>query len=275
MCPQTVLPVLFLFAFHAVAADRAAIVEERHSLFTLATLAVTYQELQNNSPVGHPISAALAWDVDDISKTPQFAVDKNRNLKNQSEIFHAEVSTLHRAWKTKKSPYPPGLAPVDKRSHYGARLENATMYTTLEPCPMCSSTVLMSHVPKIIFAMQDSAFRDPKTHVLDQPLVGSFYGRRIDAVGSTTAWAGELNTKVWEAEQQVFAGKVTDPKMVWKDARGVTRLNLISYLYREGNQLFKPGFDAFVKYSVKNPENEKLYRALMKNLFPAIQVKTH
>jgi tRNA(Arg) A34 adenosine deaminase TadA len=266
---------LTCFCLHTVAADPAAVIEERHELFTLATLAVTYSQLLKENPVGHPISAALAWNIEDTTRTPDFVVDMNRNLQNQSELYHAEVSTLQRAWKRKVSPYPPGLRPVEKRSHYGSRLEKATLYTTLEPCPMCSATALMSHIPRIFFAMEDPAFRDPKTHALVQPLVGAFYGRKIESVGSQTVWAKQLNTKVWQAEEQVFSGALTDPKAVWTDSHGITRLNLISYLYREGKSLFKPGYDAFTAYQVKHPENAGLYRALMKDLFPALQIKTH
>ncbi len=263
------------FCFHAVAADRAAIIEERHALFTLATLAVTYSQLQKKNPVGHPISAAIAWDVEDPLKTPRFIVERNRNLENQSELFHAEISTLYRAWSQLKTPYPPSLKPVEKRTHYSDRLENTTLYTSLEPCPMCSATALMSRVPRIFFAMEDPAFRNPKTHALEQPLVGAFYGRKVEVIGSQTPWAKELNKKVWEAEEQVFSGRLTDPNAVWTDSRGVTRLNLVSYLYREGSVLFRPGYDAFTTFKVKHPENARLHRALMKDLFPTFKVIAH
>lgn len=35
------------------------------------------------------------------------------------------------------------------------RLENATLYVTLEPCPMCAGAIIMSRIPKIVYGATD------------------------------------------------------------------------------------------------------------------------
>lgn len=38
------------------------------------------------------------------------------------------------------------------------RLENASLYVTLEPCPMCASAILYSRIPNIYFGAYDSLY---------------------------------------------------------------------------------------------------------------------
>ncbi len=48
------------------------------------------------------------------------------------------------------------LAITQAASHLGNwRLENATLYVTKEPCPMCSGATLMSRVKRVCYAVPD------------------------------------------------------------------------------------------------------------------------
>ena len=38
------------------------------------------------------------------------------------------------------------------------RLEGATIYTTVEPCPMCSGAVLLSRISGVVYGTEDSRF---------------------------------------------------------------------------------------------------------------------
>lgn len=35
------------------------------------------------------------------------------------------------------------------------RLENTTLYVTLEPCPMCAGAILQSRVPRVVYGARD------------------------------------------------------------------------------------------------------------------------
>lgn len=37
----------------------------------------------------------------------------------------------------------------------GWRLENCTLYVTLEPCPMCAGAILHSRIPRVVFGASD------------------------------------------------------------------------------------------------------------------------
>lgn len=68
-------------------------------------------------------------------------ISSSYNLKEklQTPLGHAEVMTVHKAAKKKKS----------------WRLENCTLYVTLEPCPMCAGIILQSRIKKIVYAAKD------------------------------------------------------------------------------------------------------------------------
>ena len=36
------------------------------------------------------------------------------------------------------------------------RLENCTLYVTLEPCPMCAGAVISARIPRVVFACKDA-----------------------------------------------------------------------------------------------------------------------
>ena len=38
----------------------------------------------------------------------------------------------------------------------GWRLENATMYVTMEPCPMCAGAIFMSRMKRLVYGVPDS-----------------------------------------------------------------------------------------------------------------------
>jgi len=52
---------------------------------------------------------------------------------------HAEMTCLRRA----------------SRAIGGWRLEDVTLYVTLEPCPMCASAILLSRLTRLVYAAAD------------------------------------------------------------------------------------------------------------------------
>lgn len=48
------------------------------------------------------------------------------------------------------------LAITQAASHLGSwRLEDTTMYVTLEPCPMCAGAILLARIPEVYFGATD------------------------------------------------------------------------------------------------------------------------
>ncbi len=71
----------------------------------------------------------------------------NRRVQNGSAILHAEMDCLENAGR---------LNPADYR--------RATLYSTLSPCDMCSGTVLLYRIPRIVIG-ENRTFRGPEDYV--------------------------------------------------------------------------------------------------------------
>ena len=60
----------------------------------------------------------------------------NRRTTDHSTLAHAEIIAIKKAC----------------RSMGDWRLENCTMYVTLEPCPMCAGAIVQARIPKVVMA---------------------------------------------------------------------------------------------------------------------------
>ncbi len=76
---------------------------------------------------GIPIGAALVIDDTIVS------LGHNRRVQQNDAILHAETDCIRNAGR---------LTPAEYR--------RATMYTTLSPCSMCSGTVLLFGIPRVV-----------------------------------------------------------------------------------------------------------------------------
>lgn len=66
----------------------------------------------------------------------------NQRETKQNSLAHAEIMTIQKACK--------------KLGTW--RLEDCTMYITLEPCAMCSGAIIQSRIPKVIYGAYDYRF---------------------------------------------------------------------------------------------------------------------
>ena len=90
----------------------------------------------------YPIGAVIVdEDGDVVSK------GRNRVFSECDPTAHAEVDAIRRAGKH--------LLDLEQKRF---TKNNLTLYTTCEPCPMCSCTILMSGIKKIVWAADDEEY---------------------------------------------------------------------------------------------------------------------
>ncbi len=66
---------------------------------------------------------------------------RNRREEKQSTLSHAEMEAIRQA-----------------NAALGSwRLEDCTLYVTLEPCPMCAGAILNARIPRVFYGARDSA----------------------------------------------------------------------------------------------------------------------
>ena len=112
-----------------------------------------------------PVGAALIRDGEILW------ADHNRREQLHDPTAHAEMLCL-RGGAGKKGDW---------------RMEDCTLYVTLEPCPMCAGAMLMSRVGKCVFGAADP----------EKGCCGSIYDLPADpALGGDTRWqAGVMETE--------------------------------------------------------------------------------
>jgi cytosine deaminase len=76
---------------------------------------------------GIPIGSVLVYNGKIIGR------GHNRRVQQGSAILHGEMDALENAGRQPASVY-----------------KNSVLYTTLSPCPMCSGTILLYGIPKVI-----------------------------------------------------------------------------------------------------------------------------
>ena len=67
---------------------------------------------------------------------------RNRREEKQSTLSHAEMEAIREANRTLGS----------------WRLEDCTLYVTLEPCPMCAGAILNARIPRVYYGAKDAGF---------------------------------------------------------------------------------------------------------------------
>lgn len=87
-----------------------------------------------------PIGAIIVYQDQVIARA------HNLRETTQNAVTHAELSAIQEACKA-----------IDSW-----RLEDTTLYVTLEPCPMCAGAILQSRVPRVVYGA-----RDPKGGCVD------------------------------------------------------------------------------------------------------------
>ncbi|MCX7944070.1 MAG: nucleoside deaminase [Deltaproteobacteria bacterium] len=84
-----------------------------------------------------PVGAVIVNEFGEI-------VGRGYNLKETTKvpILHAEIVAILNAHKIRKKMY----------------LSNCTIYTTLEPCPMCAAALVNERISHIVYALEDMKY---------------------------------------------------------------------------------------------------------------------
>lgn len=90
---------------------------------------------------GIPIGSVLVVDAKIIGR------GHNQRVQKGSAVLHAEMDCLENAGRLKAAEY-----------------RRATLYSTLSPCDMCSGTVLLYGIPKVVIG-ENRTFRGPEDYV--------------------------------------------------------------------------------------------------------------
>ena len=76
-----------------------------------------------------------------VQEGPVVGRGRNRREEKQSTLSHAELEAIRQANEALGS----------------WRLEECTLYVTLEPCPMCAGAILNARIPRVYYGARDSA----------------------------------------------------------------------------------------------------------------------
>ena len=90
---------------------------------------------------GIPIGSVLVIDGKIVGR------GHNQRVQKGSVVLHAEMDCLENAGRLKAIEY-----------------RRATLYSTLSPCDMCSGTVLLYGIPKVVVG-ENRTFRGPEDYV--------------------------------------------------------------------------------------------------------------
>ena len=90
---------------------------------------------------GIPIGSVLVCEGEIIGQ------GHNQRVQKQSAILHAEMDCLENAGRLTASDY-----------------KNSILYSTLSPCDMCSGTILLYGIPKVVIG-ENKTFKGPEEYL--------------------------------------------------------------------------------------------------------------
>lgn len=97
-------------------------------------MAIAIEEANKAASLGEvPIGAIIVHEGEIIARA------HNLREATNNAIMHAELMSIQQACE------------IQNRW----RLENTTLYVTLEPCPMCAGAILQSRIPRVVYGARD------------------------------------------------------------------------------------------------------------------------
>ena len=110
-----------------------------------AYLAVAIDEARKGLEAGGiPIGSVLVIDGEIVGR------GHNQRIQKGSTVLHAEMDCLENAGRLKSSAY-----------------RNATLYSTLSPCDMCSGAILLYGIPSVVVG-ENETFQGPEDYLRER-----------------------------------------------------------------------------------------------------------
>lgn len=103
---------------------------------------------------GIPIGSVLVIDGEIVGR------GHNQRVQRESSILHAEMDCLEKAGRLTAGDY-----------------QRAVLYSTLSPCDMCSGTVLLYKIPRVVVG-ENTTFQGPEDYLRSR-------GVTVDVVNDT------------------------------------------------------------------------------------------
>ncbi len=119
-----------------------------------AYLAAAVEEARKGEAAGGiPIGSVLVVDGEIVGR------GHNQRVQQGSAIRHAEMDCLENAGRLSANTY-----------------RNATLYSTLSPCDMCSGAILLYGIPRVVVG-ENQTFQGPEAYLRER-------GVRVDVVNN-------------------------------------------------------------------------------------------
>jgi tRNA(Arg) A34 adenosine deaminase TadA len=197
--------------------------EERDDILMLLAYSVVYLNWQKNDGRGHNIGSVLA----DSKGLPVFwARNAVRMLDNNSR--HGEVRLMQGYLDCK---------------NIGRYLGNHTIYTTLEPCVMCSGMMAMTNISRVVYGQDDPRFGGV-FHALDE----YEYPRLFEPTSIDSNKFKSMLDKAYA-----------------KELKENRRADIARFLYSEkAKNIYEQAYQALAAYNPNHKENLKILDAAMK-----------
>lgn len=253
---------IFLFLFSGVAyadsvqqhfplsADyRAEILRERDEFFMLASMAYVYAEdLRSPYPIVG-VGTVIAWDVENTEKTPEFVIDRAHDMDKLGEIYHAETEAIQKALKYKNKQVgndkiPDTVTGEERYNAFGYLLANASLYTTLESCPMCAGAIIVARIPRVIYGMSDPGIRKQNGEYII-PVAMQGFGRQFTQDMSSLNLCRRNDTAMWQDFK-----KSSDS------------FSIIAYIDEHKESIFGDAYRELFSRSAEHGQNKALLEAL-------------
>lgn len=215
--------------FQSYSMEGNPIQKELDEIYSLLTYSLVFRDWQFDSV---PRNKRRGYNIGTI------LIDKNNNISNwglncvnstNNATQHGEVRAITSYLDSSKS----------------FNLKGFTLYTTLEPCAMCSGMITMTNVKRVISGQKDVDFSGALDRLaLNSEDYGGFkpYPRRVISDFAPTTYRENLDTKFkefLENEKEKYLAKFLTSQRAYN--------------------IYKKAYQSFKSYNVKYQENLKKY----------------